>query len=140
MSGSSEEKVSIKLEVRGVEVELECREDQIQSSIAEVLEGIKSSGDLETRGREESDVQPQTCKEVIEELWSEGWLSEERRLGDVWKEMKRRGYHYDRSAVSHALLDLVREGVLTRLGKPRKYRYVSKTPVKEERRIEVKEG
>jgi hypothetical protein len=42
--------------------------------------------------------------------------------------MGRRGYHFDRTAVAHALTDLVREGLLTRMGEARGYRYVQKRP------------
>ena len=36
---------------------------------------------------------------------------------------------YDRTAVSHALVDLVREGTLFRDGTMRNYRYVQKRPL-----------
>lgn len=42
--------------------------------------------------------------------------------------MSRRGYHYDRTAVSHTLADLVREGTLFREGSMRNYRYIQKYP------------
>jgi len=69
-----------------------------------------------------------TCKGLIKALWKEGWFRTPRALGEVHEEMARRGWHYDRTAVAHALLDLVREGVLTRQGRPRRYRYVQKRP------------
>jgi hypothetical protein len=46
----------------------------------------------------------------------------------VHSEMARKGYHYDRTAVAHALIDLVRENVLTREGPPRRYQYAQKRP------------
>jgi hypothetical protein len=42
--------------------------------------------------------------------------------------MARKGYHYDRTAVAHALIDLVKENVLTRDGPPRRYQYAQKRP------------
>ncbi len=69
-----------------------------------------------------------TCKGLIEKLWHEGWFSNERNLGEVHEELARLGYNYDRTAVSHALTDLVREGVLSRIGSARTYRYVQKRP------------
>jgi len=42
--------------------------------------------------------------------------------------MARRGFHYDRTAVAHALIDLVKDGVLNREGRPRRYQYVQKRP------------
>ncbi|MFN4336893.1 MAG: hypothetical protein ACK4FV_04855 [Candidatus Nitrosocaldus sp.] len=69
-----------------------------------------------------------TCKGLIEKLWQEGWFTVERNLGEVHEELARLGYNYDRTAVSHALTDLVREGVLSRIGSARTYRYVQKRP------------
>ncbi|MEM3803099.1 MAG: hypothetical protein QXX17_01685 [Conexivisphaerales archaeon] len=61
-------------------------------------------------------------------MWKEGWFSQPRSLSEVDEELGRRGYHYDRTAVSHSLTDLVREQVLSREGAPRNYRYVQKKP------------
>jgi len=41
----------------------------------------------------------------------------------VVQELARRGYNYNSTAVSHSLLDLVRERVLSREGTPRRYVY-----------------
>ena len=64
----------------------------------------------------------------MEDLWNDEWFSTDRGLGEVHEELARRGYHYDRTAVSHALTDLVRESILTRTGSMRSYRYVQKRP------------
>ncbi len=69
-----------------------------------------------------------TCRNLIEELWTEKWLDQERSLGEVHEELARKGYHYDRTAVSHTLTDLVRENILTRVGTIRNYRYIQKRP------------
>ncbi|MER3408457.1 MAG: hypothetical protein C4292_07035, partial [Nitrososphaera sp.] len=50
-----------------------------------------------------------TCRGLIETLWLEGYFGSERSLGDVHEELSRRGYNYDRTAVSHSLTDMVRE-------------------------------
>ena len=55
-------------------------------------------------------------------------FTSERNLADVHEELSRRGYNYDRTAVSHSLTDMVREGILTRVGSMRAYRYVQKRP------------
>ena len=69
-----------------------------------------------------------TCRSLIEAMWIEGWFNEEKNLSDVHEELARRGYHYDRTAVSHSLTDLVRENTLTRIGMMRSYRYIQKKP------------
>ena len=126
-----ERNVRIKLRVSGIEVEVECEEDQVEEAVQDILRGIrkmgKPKGIVEAARRPESF--PTTCKEVLEKLWSEGWFSEPRNLGDVSDELARRGYHYARSAVSHALLDMTREGRFSRIGRERKYRYVQKIPI-----------
>jgi hypothetical protein len=63
-------------------------------------------------------------------MWKEGWFASPRLLSEVHDELSRRGYHYDRTAVAHTLVDLVREGTLFRDGSMRNYRYVQKYPPK----------
>jgi len=70
----------------------------------------------------------ETCKGIIQKLWEEGWLSAAKGLGEVHAELAKRGFHYDRTAVAHALIDLVKDGILTREGKPRRYQYAQKRP------------
>ncbi len=72
---------------------------------------------------------PKTCKGVIKKIWSEGWFNQPRTLKDVDEEMRRRGFHYNRTATAHVLLDLVKTSVLSREGKSRNYRYVQKRPL-----------
>lgn len=69
-----------------------------------------------------------TCRGLLENLWFEGFFVSERSLGEVHEELSRRGYNYDRTAVSHSLTDMVRENILTRIGAMRNYRYIQKRP------------
>jgi hypothetical protein len=72
-----------------------------------------------------------TCRGLLETLWYEGYFGIEKPLGEVHEELSRRGYNYDRTAVSHSLTDMVRESILTRIGTMRNYRYVQKRPPSE---------
>ncbi|HKU50383.1 MAG TPA: hypothetical protein VJP79_10555 [Nitrososphaera sp.] len=69
-----------------------------------------------------------TCRSLLDSLWQEGYFSTERALGEVHEELGRRGYNYDRTAVSHSLADMVRETILTRTGTMRNFRYIQKRP------------
>jgi hypothetical protein len=69
-----------------------------------------------------------TCRSLLEKLLLEGYFETERLLGSIHEELSRRGYNYDRTAVSHSLTDMVREGILTRVGSMRNYRYIQKRP------------
>ena len=69
-----------------------------------------------------------TCRGLLENLWFEGHFISERSLGEVHEELSRRGYNYDRTAVSHSLTHMVRENILTRIGTMRNYRYIQKRP------------
>jgi BMFP domain-containing protein YqiC len=69
-----------------------------------------------------------TCRGLLENLWLEGHFISEKSLGEVHEELSRRGYNYDRTAVSHSLTDMVRENILTRIGTMRSYRYIQKRP------------
>lgn len=132
MSEKSEEKplVHIKMRIGNIEFEINCREDQVKDVVDKVLSSVSSytSGQVPLPEIKASSARAETCRGVIEQLWREGWFSIPRSLNDVHMEMSRRGYHYDRTAVAHALLDLVRDGILTREGRARRYLYVQKRP------------
>ena len=100
------------------EFEIECMEDQVQTTIDKVLstvtERLKETRLLTERATPAP--RAETCKGIIQKLWQEEWFITHRSLGDVHSEMARRGYHYDRTAVAHALIDLVKDGILTREG------------------------
>jgi AraC-like DNA-binding protein len=72
-----------------------------------------------------------TCRSLLENLLFEGYFETERLLGNVHEELSRRGYNYDRTAVSHSLTDMVRENILSRVGSMRNYRYKQKKPPSE---------
>jgi hypothetical protein len=70
-----------------------------------------------------------TCRSLIEKVFYEKYFESEKLLGEVHEELSRMGYNYDRTAVSHSLTDMVREGILTRVGTLRNYRYIQKKPL-----------
>jgi hypothetical protein len=74
-----------------------------------------------------------TCRSLLENLLLEGYFETEKLLGNVHEELSRRGYNYDRTAVSHSLTDMVRENILSRVGSMRNYRYIQKKPPSESR-------
>jgi len=122
--------IHLKMKVGNVEVEIECREDQVKDVVEKILSSITeyAGKPLAPPEREKQPLRAETCRGIMERLWREGWFAEPRSLGDVHREMTRIGYHYDRTAVAHVLLDMVRDGVLTREGKPRRYVYTQKRP------------
>ncbi|HEX69444.1 MAG TPA: hypothetical protein ENG10_04030 [Candidatus Bathyarchaeota archaeon] len=123
--------IRLKMKVGNIEFEIECREDQLKSAVEQILSTITQQAKIAPEITEPTIKTParaETCKGIITKLWQEGWFSTPRSLGEVHSEMARRGYHYDRTAVAHALIDLVKENILTRDGKPRRYRYAQKRP------------
>jgi hypothetical protein len=130
---STSSPIRLKLTIGDVEAEIECEESQLQSAVEKVVTALQKQSETLSKISNASLSQrsvprKQTCKTIILELWKEGWFSISRNLREVHDEMGRRGYHYDRSAVAHTLVDLVREGILTRQGGARQYRYVQKRP------------
>jgi len=121
--------IHVKMKVGNVEFEIEGTVDQCNEAVgkflATVTEKLKETSLISER---EAAPRAETCKVIIQRLWEEGWFSTARGLGEVHGEMARRGFHYDRTAVAHALIDLVKEGVLTREGRPRRYQYTQKRP------------
>ncbi len=133
-SAEKEEKptIHLKMKVGNIEFEIECREDQVRDVVEKVLSTVSDYASkpmtLPLPGKAIRPGRSDTCRGVIEGLWKDGWFSKPRTLGDVHNEMMRIGYHYDRTAVAHVLLDLVRDGILTREGSPSRYSYTQKRP------------
>ena len=127
---ASKPPIRVKMKVGEIEFEIECQEDQLQATVDKILstvtEKLKESPLISERAA--APPRAETCKGVIQKLWGEGWFGEAKGLSEVHSEMARRGFHYDRTAVAHALIDLVKDGVLTREGKPRRYQYAQKRP------------
>ncbi|HEY7735093.1 MAG TPA: hypothetical protein VIB07_09900 [Nitrososphaera sp.] len=151
------EEVKIKLKHGDWEVEITCTESKIKQVVENVLTSLDMSklvspiiqAELESLKREidalkstatgsqiskDSDVQRtvkggMTCRGLLNALWQEDYFANERALGEVHEELGRRGYNYDRTAVSHSLADMVRENILTRTGTMRNFRYIQKRPL-----------
>jgi len=128
-SGEQEKPIRVKMKVGTVEFEIEGTVEQANEAVGKFLQTVTEKL-KETPLITEKETGPsrETCKVIIQRLWEEGWFSSGRGLGEVHSEMARRGFHYDRTAVAHALIDLVKDGVLNREGRPRRYQYVQKRP------------
>ncbi len=122
---SSPNRVKVKLNVGGVEVEIEAPVEQLEESVRRVMAALAEGSSREERPAQEAKRQL-TCRQVVERLVSEGFFKELKSLSEVYQEVKRRGYGFDATAVAHVLLELVREEVLEREGTPRRYQYVEK--------------
>ncbi len=122
--------IRLKMKVGEIEFEMECQEDQLQQTVDRILSAVTEK--LKEMplmvARSASPPRAETCKGVIQKLWEDGWFAAAKGLSEVHSELARRGFHYDRTAVAHALIDLVKDGILTREGKPRRYRYAQKRP------------
>lgn len=128
-TGERPDEVHIKLKKGSWEIEITCPEGKIKQAVESVLSGLNTAiPETVTATGKTLVKQGTTCRSLIENLWTEGWFTDERNLSEVHEELARRGYHYDRTAVSHALTDLVRENTLTRVGMMRSYRYIQKKP------------
>ncbi|MBI3858817.1 MAG: hypothetical protein HY296_01040 [Thaumarchaeota archaeon] len=104
----------------------------MQQAVESVLAGMSSKEPalVDQPLSEEDPRRFETCRGLLQTMWREGWFGTPRALSEVHDEMSRRGFHYDRTAVAHTLVDLVREGTLFRDGSMRNYRYVQKHPFK----------
>ena len=120
------------MKIGEIEIEIESQEDQLQSAVDKILstvtEKLKDTRLATVAERPAPPPRAETCKGVIQKLWEENWFSTPRGLSEVHSEMARRGFHYDRTAVAHALIDLVKDSILNREGKPRRYQYAQKRP------------
>ena len=128
---SENKTITVKLKKAGWEVEITCAEDQLQKAVESVLSSLTERPEGESAAliqEKPRDASKKTVRGLILELWEESWFSEPRSLAEVHEEIARRGYHYDRSAVSHSLTDLVKESALSRQGNTRTYSYIQKKP------------
>ena len=121
------------MKIGDIEFEIESQEDQIQTAVDRILSTVTTRlKDFQIATtqpeRQTPPTRAETCKGVIQKLWEESWFASPKGLDDVHRELARRGFHYDRTAVAHALVDLVKENVLTRIGRPRRYQYAQKRP------------
>ena len=124
--------IKVKMKIGEIEFEIESQEDQIQTAVDRILSTVAARlKDMQFATITERASPPpraETCKGVIQKLWEENWFNHPKCLDDVHSELARRGFHYDRTAVAHALVDLVKDNVLTRIGRPRRYQYAQKRP------------
>lgn len=88
---------------------------------------ISSGKEVIRRERKSPHKTGMTCRNLLETLWEEGYFITHRLLAEIHEELLRRGYSYDRTAVSHSLTDMVREGIIVRNGTARNYVYLQKT-------------
>lgn len=131
MTEPTEQKpIRVKMKVGNVEFDIEGTVDQTNEAVGKLLttvtEKLKETSLISER--ETTPPRAETCKVIIQRMWEDGWFSTPHGLGEVHSEMARQGFHYDRTAVAHALIDLVKDGILTREGRPRRYRYAQKRP------------
>jgi len=122
--------IRLKMKIGNLEFEIECQEDQLEAAVKRILSTVTaySKEPMIIPERPLPSPRAETCKGLIQKLWLDGWFAFPHGLGEVHSEMARRGFHYDRTAVAHALVDLVKDGLLTREGQPRRYRYAQKRP------------
>ena len=122
--------VTVRLKRGSWEVEITTSEDRVQQAVESVLAGMSSKDPalVEPEDPREDKRKFETCRGLLTTMWKESWFAAPKSLSDVHEEMSRRGFHYDRTAVAHTLVDLVREGILFREGSMRNYRYVQKHP------------
>ncbi|HYA78194.1 MAG TPA: hypothetical protein VEF91_05705 [Verrucomicrobiae bacterium] len=124
--------IRVKIKIGDIEFEIESQEDQIQNTVDKILatvtERLKNTNLAQVAERPTPPPRAETCKGILQKLWEENWFNEPKGLDDVHTELARRGFHYDRTAVAHALVDLVKDNILTRIGKPRRYQYAQKRP------------
>ena len=132
MSDEKPPNVTVKLKRGSWEIEITSAEDRVQQAVESVLAGMASKEPalVDVQEQQKNERRFETCRGLLQTIWKEGWFGSPRSLSEVHDEMSRRGYHYDRTAVAHTLVDLVREGTLFRDGSMRNYRYVQKYPFK----------
>ncbi len=121
--------IKVRMKIGDIEFEIESQEDQLQTAVDRILATVtERMKDTRLIERQAPPPRAETCRSIIQKLWEEKWFNAPKGLDEVHTELARRGFHYDRTAVAHALVDLVKDNILTRIGKPRRYQYAQKRP------------
>lgn len=130
-----EEKVRVEVVIGPATVRVEAPPDKLEEAVRNAISALKSVypqlGAEVVRVPQEAVFAEKkgvrkpspTCSNLLKGLIEEGWFDKSRSLSEVVQELAKRGYQYDPTAVSHSLLDLVREKALVREGVPRRYTY-----------------
>jgi len=132
---SKEEKIKVEVVIGPATVRVEAPPDKLEEAVKNAISALKSV--YPQLGAEPAEVLRErgapgkkavrkpapTCSSLLRGLIDEGWFDKPRSLSEVVQELAKRGYQYDPTAVSHSLLDLVRERSLIREGVPRRYTY-----------------
>ena len=124
--------IKVKMKIGDIEFEIESQPDQLQTAVDQILstvtDKLKNTNLTAVAERQAPPPRAFGLRLCMFLLWEENWFSQPRGLSEVHSEMARKGFHYDRTAVAHALIDLVKDGILNREGKPRRYQYAQKRP------------
>ncbi len=117
--------IKVRITIGNTTVEIEAPPDKLEEAVKQVVSAIKSTYTQEQVQPifEKRTMKNVTCRGIIEEMLREGWFNTPRSLAEVASELARRGYNYDRTAIAHVLLDMVRMGLLVREGEARNYVY-----------------
>ena len=122
---SETNKVTIKLKRGSWEVEITCPEDKVKQIVENVLSGLdkEKSVKQEIQNTQSIDrsvtntdiLKPNVikqskdhviCRDLIQLLWQENWFKTEKNLSNVYEELARRGYHYDKTSISLSLIHI----------------------------------
>ena len=134
---SKEERIKVEIVIGPATVRVEAPPDKLEEAVKNAISALKSAlpqlgAEVERGGAVVSKPERRraspTCSGLLRGLIEEGWFDQPRTLSEVVQELAKRGYHYDSTAVSHSLLDLVRERALIREGVPRRYTYRKAEP------------
>lgn len=126
MPEEQETPILIKVNVKGVKFEIQCRESQLKNTIDKVMSAITEYTYLPVTLKKKRLIRAATCTDALRKLILEGWFDSPRTLPEVHSEIVERGFHYGRGVVGHSLLELTKENSLKREGQPRRYRYTTK--------------
>lgn len=130
-----EERVRVEVVIGPATVRVEAPPDKLEEAVRNAISALRSvypqlgseavkAPEEAVSGEKKASRRPSpTCSSLLRALIEEGWFDRPRTLSEVVQELAKRGYQYDPTAVSHSLLDLVREKALVREGVPRRYTY-----------------
>lgn len=118
--------MKVKIQHGQVRLEVEGPEEEVKAAISEFLDKTRDFPEqkvMQDETKRKSFENSITAR--IEILKNENFFSVPKSLNDVQKKLAELGYHYPRTSLSPALLQLIRQRVLRRIGIPGKFHYVN---------------
>jgi len=121
--------MKIKIEIGEMKAEIDGDAKDLDSAIKVLIKNKEeiskiSSTTMITKEKKKSKSFADSLTSRLEMLIEDGFFNEPHGLAEIKQKLQEVGYHYPRTTISPAILQIVRQRRLRRIGSMRKFQYV----------------